>query len=322
MALSPRAADIPVAARIRFALCTTDLLVIGFALLLSLVSAMLAGRVAAAPMLIAANLLASLLVVVLALGSQAGRSPVLRIAHDWYPVPLVALAFKEMHFLVGPLHGGRDYDALLIAADRWLFGGDPTVWMAGLSHPLLTETLQVAYTSFYFLFVLLGVELYRRNTPEDFRLFMFTCVYGFFLSYLGYLFLPAVGPRFTLHDFAALDRELPGLVLTPWLRWLVNAGGSVPSHASAAAAMAAVQRDAFPSGHTMMTLVLMVVARGTRARVAPFLYGTGSLLILATVYQRYHYVVDLLAGVAFMVLCLATVRPLERSLRRAAPGRA
>ena len=80
--------------------------------------------------------------------------------------------------------------------------------------------------------------------------------------------------------------------------------------------MAAVQRDAFPSGHTMMTLVLMVVARGTRARVAPLLYVAGSLLIVATVYQRYHYVVDLLAGAAFMALCLFTVRPLYRALCR------
>jgi membrane-associated phospholipid phosphatase len=320
MAFSPSPAESRFSVRLRTSLGVTDVLVIAFALLLSLVSAALAGRVAMAPVLIGANLLACLIVVMLALGARDGRSFVLRLAHDWYPVPLVALAFKEMHFLVGPLHGGRDYDLLLIAADRWMFGTDPTVWMAGFAHPVLTELLQVAYTSFYFLFVLLGVELYRRKAPGDFHVFMFTCVYGFFLSYLGYFLLPAVGPRFTLHDFAALDRELPGLVLTPALRLLVNAGGSVPLHSAAGEAMAAVQRDAFPSGHTMMTLVLMVVARGTRARVAPFLYITGSLLIIATVYQRYHYAVDLLAGAVFMALCLATVRPLERSLRRRFPG--
>jgi membrane-associated phospholipid phosphatase len=306
--------------RITSALRATDVLVISFALLLSLVCAVLAGRVPAAPLLITLNLLTCAAVVMLALGAQAANPGLVRQAHDWYPVPLAALAFKEMHFLVGPLHGGRDYDALLIAADRWLFGTDPTIWMGRFAHPYITEILQVAYTSFYFLFVLLGIELYRRNTTGDFHVFMFTCVYGFFLSYLGYFLLPAVGPRFTLHDFTALNRELPGVILTPSLRWLVNTGGSVPLQSSAAAAMAAVQRDAFPSGHTMMTLVLMVVARGTRARVAPVLYAAGSLLIVATVYQRYHYVVDLLAGIVFMIFCLVTVRPLYRVLCRVFPS--
>jgi hypothetical protein len=296
------------------ALGATDILVIGFGILLSLCTAVLGARIPAGSPLIAANLLACLLVIMLSLGARGGSRVLLRLAHDWYPLVLVPLAFKEMHFLVGPSHGGRDYDALLIAADRWLFGADPTVWMARFAHPYLTELLQVAYTSFYFLFILLGVELYRRPSLGDFHVFMFTCVYGFFLSFFGYFLLPSVGPRFTLHDFAALDSELPGVLFTPALRWLVNAGGSIPLHASAAAAMAAVQRDAFPSGHVMMTLVLMVVARGTRARVTPFLYTAGCLLIVATVYQRYHYVVDLLAGVAFMALCLATVRPLYRFL--------
>jgi len=303
-------------ARLAAALAPTDILVIGFALLLSLVSWAVLPAAGTATILVPANLLACGLVVTLALARRGSGSAVLRALHAWYPVPLVFLAFKEMHLLVGPLHGGRDYDELLIAADRLLFGVDPTVWMTRFAHPLITEILQIAYTSFYFLFLLLGMELYRRTTAEDFRIFMFTCVYGFFLSYLGYVLLPAVGPRFILHDFAALDRELPGVLLTPWLRWFVNAGGSVPMNVPNDVAMAAAQRDVFPSGHTMMTLVLMSVARVTRARVAPLLYVVGSLLIVATVYQRYHYVVDLLAGALFAMICLATVRPLYRFLCR------
>jgi len=308
------------AARLAAALAPTDVLVISFALLLSFVSWAVVPAIGTATGLIVANLLACGLVVTLAVAAGGSGSVLLRAAHAWYPVPLVFLAFKEMHLLVGPLHGGRAYDDLLIAADRWLFGVDPTVWLARFTHPLLTEVLQAAYTSFYFLFLLLGVELYRRNTPEDFRIFMFTCVYGFFLSYLGYFLLPAVGPRFTLHDITALDRELPGVLLTPWLRWFVNVGGSVPTGAPNDVAMAVAQRDAFPSGHTMMTLVLMVVARSARARVAPVLYVIGSMLIVATVYQRYHYVVDLLAGLLFMILCVTTVRPWYRALRRRFPA--
>jgi len=172
------------------------------------------------------------------------------------------------------------------------------------AQPWITEILQIAYTSFYFLFILLGYELYRRQQKEEFASFMFTCVYGFFLSYIGYFFLPAVGPRFTLHDFSALDQELPGVLLTPWLRWFVNAGGSVPMGVPDEIALAGTQRDVFPSGHTMMTIVLMVLASRFKVSNRRVIYVLGILLIIATVYQRYHYVVDLIAGAVFAALCI------------------
>ena len=183
------------------------------------------------------------------------------------------------------------------------------------SSPWLTEILQIAYTLFYVLFLLIGMELYRRNNKDLFHFFMFTCVYGFYLSYIGYFFLPAVGPRFTLHDFSALNRDLPGVFLTPYLRWFVNFGGSVPMGVPNGAAIAGTQRDVFPSGHTMMTLVLIYLSMRFRIRLRWFIAITGTLLIIATVYERYHYVVDLIGGSAFMVVCVVTAPPLYRSIK-------
>jgi hypothetical protein len=256
--------------------------------------------------LVLVNVTASAAILALAAARHRTQSPLVRIVHDWYAPPVVFLWFKELYFMIKPIHLGRDYDTLLIAIDRWLLGVNPTEWLMRIAHPALTELLQIAYTLFYVLFLMLGYELYRRGDVDLFRYFMFTCVYGFFLSYLGYFFLPAVGPRFTLHDFAALDRELPGLFLTPWLRWFVNSGGSVPMGVPNELAVAGTQRDVFPSGHTMMTLVLMYLSARYRVRMRWFMYVTGTLLILATVYQRYHYVVDLIAGSAFMVVCVST----------------
>jgi membrane-associated phospholipid phosphatase len=141
---------------------------------------------------------------------------------------------------------------------------------------------------------------------------MFTCIYGFYLSYLGYFTLPAVGPRFTLHDFGMTDLDLPGLWLTPHLRWFVNYGESVPTGVSNAIAQAAAQRDVFPSGHTMMMLMLMTLSVRYRLHSRYFMIVNGSLLIIATVYQRYHYVVDLFGGVIFFLICIYTAPSLYR----------
>jgi membrane-associated phospholipid phosphatase len=293
-------------ARITRCLHTSDVLVIGFATILSLLNCVFAARVTVWRQLAGINTAVSAVIVLLAWTRHRTGNPLLRLLHDWYIPPVVFLSFKELYFMVKPIHFGRDYDALLIAIDRWLLGVNPTEWMMRIAAPVLTELLQLAYTLFYVLFLMLGYELYRRGDVDLFRYFMFTCVYGFFLSYLGYFFLPAVGPRFTLHDFSALDRELPGLLLTPWLRWFVNAGGSVPMGVPNEVAIAGTQRDVFPSGHTMMTLVLMYLSARYHVRMRWFIYVTGMLLIAATVYQRYHYVVDVVAGAAFMVACVST----------------
>ncbi|MEK7250363.1 MAG: phosphatase PAP2 family protein, partial [Bacteroidota bacterium] len=239
----------------------------------------------------------------------------LRILHDWYVPIATFFSFKALYFMIKPIHGGRDYDDVLIAIDRRLFGVDPTVWLTQFATPWLTEILQIAYALFYFLFLILGYEFYQRHNLDLFHYFMFTCVYGFFLSYLGYFLLPAVGPRFTLHDFAMLDQELPGVWLTPYLREFVNAGGSIPIGAPNSIAIGLSQRDVFPSGHTMMTLVMMYLSAKYKAKSRRFIHIVGTLLIVATVYQRYHYVIDLIAGAVFALLCIATSSRLYHRLK-------
>lgn len=292
--------------KISWYLHSVDVLVIALAVILSLINVVFSSRIGVWRELIMINGAAIVLVVALAYARHTTGWRVLRYVHDWYVVPTVFLSFKELYFMIKPIHFGRDYDDLLMAIDRWLFGVNPTEWITQFAHPALTEVLQIAYTSFYFLFLLVGYELYRRHNPDMFHYFMFTLVYGFFLSYLGYFLLPAVGPRFTLHDFSSLDTDLPGVLLTPYLRWFVNAGGSVPMGVPNDVAIAGTQRDVFPSGHTMMTLVLIYLSSKFRIGTRNLVYVTGTLLIVATVYQRYHYVIDLFAGALFMMLCVWT----------------
>jgi hypothetical protein len=120
--------------------------------------------------------------------------------HYWYLVPIVLLTFKEIHFMVKPIRV-YDFDNLFIIIDRWMFGTDPTHWLNQFSHPLLTEILQIIYGMFYLLPIILGLSLIKKNRIVAMDFALFTIVYGFFLSYLGYFTLPGIGPRFTLHDF-------------------------------------------------------------------------------------------------------------------------
>ena len=123
-------------------------------------------------------------------------------------------------------------------------------------------------------------------------------ILGFFLSYFGYMLFPAVGPRFTLHDFDMMNKELPGAWLAIWIRDFLNTGESIPRNAVNAIAVA--QRDVFPSGHTQMTLVTIILAFRYKVKCRHIIALTGVLLIISTVYLRYHYVVDIIGGIIFV----------------------
>lgn len=294
--------------RITRPLHNADLLIIGFFALLSVINVLFHQRIPSWWVLVLINIGLILFILGLAHARQLVGSRLLRFLHEWYTPPVVFYTFKELYFMIKPIHCGHDYDDWLIAADRFLFGVDPTQWLLRLATPWLTEILQIAYTLFYILFLIVGYHFHARGKTQLFLFYMFTIIYGFFLSYLGYFSLPAVGPRFTLHDFAALNTDLPGVWLTPYLRWFVNWGGSVPMGVPNELAIAGTQRDVFPSGHTMMTLVLMYLSQHWKLPSRHAIHLIGTLLIVATVYQRYHYVVDLIGGAVFAAVCILTSR--------------
>lgn len=217
--------------------------------------------------------------------------------HYWYLAPLILFTFKELYFLIKPIRI-NDYDYLFIAIDRWIFGTDPTIWLYQFTHPLLTEILQFIYGLFYFLPIILSLALFinKRYAALDFSIFII--IYGFLLSYLGYFALPGIGPRFTLHDFDSINVQLPGIWLTNFLREIVNIGESIPSGILNPAEV--VQRDVFPSGHTMITLIIIYLSIKLKSRSRYFLVPIGILLIFSTVYLWYHYVIDLIAGALLM----------------------
>lgn len=204
----------------------------------------------------------------------------------WYHVLSIPLAFRELHYLVHPIHP-TDLDPIFVQWDLALLGVHPTVWLERWMHPLLTEYLQLIYTTFYFLPIVLGILLWRDRNWEGFRVAMVGVVTAFYVSYLGYFAFPALGPRFEIASLQ--ERPLQGVWLTHWIRDCLDR-------------LELIQRDAFPSGHVGVSLLVLYYAwRYCRRAFLPYLVVVGSL-VFSTVYLRYHYVVDVLAGVVLAVV--------------------
>lgn len=234
---------------------------------------------------------------------EMGSNRLLNMLRLWNPVLFITTNFFELPYLVHQVNP-NDIDPLLVKADYAMFGLHPTVWMENLANPMLTEYLQIVYSLFYFLPLILAVLLYFENRMREFDFFAMVLVYGFYLSYIGYFLFPALGPRYTIAEMHST--AISGLWFTEHIRTTLDT-------------LEKVQRDAFPSGHTMMTALTMFYAARYHKKYFAVLLVIGSSLIFSTVYLRYHYVSDVLAGLVFALLVVVTAPALYKRLNHNQP---
>jgi len=150
-----------------------------------------------------------------------------------------------------------------------------------IMNPLLTDILQLAYTTYYFIPISFGVVLWLNNKREEFDRSVFLILFCFYLSYLGYILFPALGPRFTIDRLQT--SELRGFLVAEPIQQFLNR-------------LEGIKRDAFPSGHTGIALTVLYLAYRFKRFFFWILLPVVSGLIFSTVYCRYHYVIDVIAG--------------------------
>jgi len=238
------------------------------------------------------------------------KSKTIKLLRFWYPVIMILVCFKEIYLIMMYSTGGVLYDDILIQLDRTILSTDPTVFLSHFANPVLTEVMQIIYSAFYLMPVIIGVQLYTEKRYNAFKYAMFVVFLGFYISFIGYLVVPAIGPRFTLHDFLALNTEMPGLFLTQLLRDIINIGESIPPGVTNPTEYA--QRDAFPSGHTIMIIIITYLAYKFESRKFYLYLIYCILMIISTVYLRYHYVIDLIAAVPVSVFTIYVANYLYR----------
>jgi len=204
--------------------------------------------------------------------------------HDYSPIPFVILIYQSLGELTQHLH--PDIDPFLIQMDLSLFGVHPTLWMERWIVSWFTDIMSFAYGSYYFLPVILIAKLYLNDRRDPFNTSMFVLVFGYYISFIGYILFPAIGPRYTLTHLYSVPLE--GSFLTDVVRDGLNA-------------LENNKRDVMPSGHTQIALMVLYLAyryeRILFYTFTPLVVG----LIVSTVYLRYHYVIDLIAGAGAVI---------------------
>lgn len=223
--------------------------------------------------------------------------PRLEPVHAFLPVPILAWLVNVVGPIVQHANPVR-WDATLARIDGGLLAPIALAWKdAGGRPDWLVDAASVAYASHYLLPIAVGAYLWTKPRRGDFGRFAFSVAVIFVALYAMYFVAPAAGPR--LPDAQAADPE--GGALTAGLREFLRV-------------CERTELDAFPSGHTAVSLVVLaecwILLPRTRAPVAALV----AAIVFSTVYLSFHYVADVIGGI---VLAATVIWALPEIRRRA-----
>jgi membrane-associated phospholipid phosphatase len=259
------------------------------------------------PIVISAGIAAGLLVARLAwrghaivLNRPGARSEFVRagrgILRDWGPVILVMWLFQCLETYTGVIRQ-TSIDPYLYRADLWLFGVEPTVWLSGLSTPLLTDYMAFAYGSYFITPMILATMLSLRGRREDFREMCTAVVLQLGIGFVLFLLFPAGPPRY--YDPLVHGGFDPAVLHSRFGLFELQQGAFDSADPLRT-------RSAFPSLHCSLSLLTLIYSYRFSDAVwsrYPRLWfrivlGIVVSLWISVVYLRHHWVVDMFAGLA------------------------
>lgn len=225
---------------------------------------------------------------------RCSRFFALRLLGEIYLPLIFPMFYAEMKYLgIIFFDFENSLDPSLIRLEEWIFGGQPSLeWSRLWPWPWFHELMELAYFSYYFLAVTFLVLVFRaKNLDEQarwdaVRSFVRDLSLTMLICYTMYTLFPAWGPKY----FRAGYVEVDGWIFTSIMRHIHENG--------------ALLGAAFPSSHVAASMVPWWYTWTYFPRHRWWMTTIFVLLCMSTVYNRYHYVVDVIAGLILGALVM------------------
>lgn len=225
------------------------------------------------------------------------RGRLARFLRVFLPVVVTPVLYTELATLNQLVSPGY-LDGAVQGWEAALFGEQLSLTAARrLPSPWVSELLHAGYFSYYLVVPGAAVAVYLRGGERGLARLTIAVALAFFVCYLCFAVFPVAGPRYEFARITGPPSEGPvfGLV-----HGVLEAGSS--------------KGTAFPSSHVAAAAAALLACRRDAPRWFWILLPAVTLLTLGTVYGRFHYAVDALAGLAVAVAAWAAVPALERAL--------
>jgi membrane-associated phospholipid phosphatase len=234
------------------------------------------------PAVIAAAVIAILLIL------SRRNSPV----RDWIPLALTFTAFREMN-LFTPAIRDHHLENSWIGYDRWLLDTAHLRSAIEALGPLIPSYLEICYVLVYAIALISALTLVLNHRRDQLNTFWFAFIAGTLASYALFPYFPSDPPRTV---FAGSD--LPH-IMTIFRRFNLAILGEYGIHSSV-----------FPSAHVSAAFACawgLLITLPDRKRYAAIVAIFAFSVAIATIYGRYHFAVDALAGIAISFCAFAAL---------------
>ena len=205
-----------------------------------------------------------------------------KILRYFYPFIFIGFVFESLGFIV-PFINPHNKDVLLVHIDRLIFSSDMALILNFLNIKGFVDYLQLAYLSYYFLPLFLIYYLYSKKEIKRLNYALFALSLGYYISYIGYIILPAIGPRYSLVYLESMP--LHGGFVYNFIHPILNS-------------LEHIKQDCFPSGHTEISVLVLLIFKDENRKIAWIIAPIVLSLILSTMVLRYHYGFDVISGLA------------------------
>ena len=206
--------------------------------------------------------------------------------------------FKDLLPVINP----NSLDRELYHLDLALFGFEPAMVMDAWVSSATTEWFAFFYFGYFFLLALHVVPmlLFGKRDPMLSE-FCFGMLVVFCVGHIIYTLVPGYGPYRAMADH--FTNPLPEGVWRDLVLHTVASGGA--------------QKDIFPSLHTAAPTFIVLWSFRHR-RVTPFRYTwpvvafVTANIVIATMFLRWHYVIDVVAGLLLAAVAVTTAAAVTR----------
>jgi membrane-associated phospholipid phosphatase len=216
----------------------------------------------------------------------------LGVIRDWFPLLLSLLAYRQMGWFARS-HEFR-FERSWIPLDRWLLRETPLKPAIEFLGPVIPAILELSYTLVYTLAPLSMAALYLYGKRKRSGILLASFLFGVLVAYAQFPMWPSEPPRAIFPN-----EDLPAY-FTGFRKFNLALLGGYGIHTSV-----------FPSAHVSGAFSAafgIQLALPERPWVWRTLFAVSTLIAIATVYGRYHYAIDAMAGFAIALAYWITVR--------------
>jgi membrane-associated phospholipid phosphatase len=210
-------------------------------------------------------------------------SPLVRIFRDWFPFILLSTCYYALYTNLMLRVNPHTADNALSKIDATLLGNQASILLEPWINPWITDFFSLVYFSYIFSLPVVALYFYLAKGERIFRRVMMGYLTLMLLGISSYLLVPAIGPG--SYFAGQFSHDLQGHAISRDVDYIIWAGR--------------VGYDCFPSLHVGIPFLLSLYLRDycKKAFIPVLVYVV--FMCCATIYLRYHYVVDVIAAFVY-----------------------